>query len=182
MNEARWQRLFSPTFLAVAGSAVLAFLIFLTTLQLTINGSNHPYVTDVGEIQNALPRWGTIHFTGYPLFTAIGSLFVTIGHWLGLEPAAGGSVYSAVWGAITVVVLAYLLIVLSIRPIIAASTALLFGLSTSLWVDASIAEIHTMTMALTLGALVAAVCWQRTGSRHDLYWLAFLTGDRKSVV
>ena len=177
MNEARWQRPFSPTFLAVASPAVLAFLIFLTTLQLTINGSNHPYVTDVGEIQNALPRWGTIHFTGYPLFTAIGSLFVTIGHWLGLEPAAGGSVYSAVWGAITVVVLAYLLIVLSIRPIIAASTALLFGLSTSLWVDASIAEIHTMTMALTLGALAAAVCWQRTGSRRDLYWLAFLTGQ-----
>lgn len=177
MSNSWWQRPFSPAFLSVVGPATLAFLIFLTTLQLTINGSAHPYVTDVGEIQNALPRWGTIHFTGYPLFTAAGSLFVTVFRWFGLEPAAGGSLYAAVWGAIAVGVLAHLLIILDMQPLIAASTAILLSLSTSVWVDASIAEIHTMTMALTLATLTAAICWRRTGSKYHLYWLAFLAGQ-----
>ncbi|MCB8942507.1 MAG: DUF2723 domain-containing protein [Ardenticatenaceae bacterium] len=177
MSSLWLKRPFRAPHLAVWGTAVLAFLAFLSTLQITVNGSNHPYVTDVGEIQNALPRWGTIHFTGYPQFTALGSLFVTIFRGLGLAPAAAGSLYAAVWGAVTIGLLVYLLLLLEIRPLFAASTALLLGLSTSFWVDASIAEIHTLTMALTVATLIAAIRWQRTGSQRDLYWLAFLTGQ-----
>ena len=35
----------------------ISSIIFAITLQTNINGSTHPYVTDVGELQNALPRW-----------------------------------------------------------------------------------------------------------------------------
>lgn len=158
-------------------TAVLALAIFLTTLQLDINGSSHPYVTDVGEIQNALPRWGTIHFTGYPQFTALGSLFVTVISWTGVQPALAASLYAAVWGAVAMAALVYLLMAFEVRGETAVVTALLFALSTSFWVDASIAEIHTMTMALTFLCLLYAVYFGRNGRRADLYWLAFWTGQ-----
>ena len=35
-------------------AASLSFLLFLTTLQTYINGSENRYATDVGELQNAL--------------------------------------------------------------------------------------------------------------------------------
>lgn len=158
------------------GVALISFLIFLTTLQLHINGSNHPYATDVGEIQNALPRWGTIHYNGYPLYTLIGSLFVTILRGVGLAPAVGASLYSAVWGAISVALLAQLILTLGARPLVAAVTSLMFALATSIWVDASVAEVHTMSMALTFVTLWYAVRFGRGGQIPDLYWLAFWGG------
>lgn len=161
---------------AIYGAALIAFLLFLTTLQLHINGSNHPYATDVGEIQNALPRWGTIHYNGYPLYTLIGSLFVTILRPVGVTPAVGASLYSAVWGAISVALLVQLMLVLGVRPLSAALTSLLFALSTSIWVDASVAEVHTMSMALSFVTLYFAVRFGRGGQKRDLYWLAFWGG------
>jgi hypothetical protein len=162
--------------IAVLLTGIIAFLLFLTTLQLDINGSSHPYVTDVGEIQNALPRWGTIHFTGYPLYTFLGSVFVWLMGLFGLAPAAAASLYSAVWGGVAISLLTYLGITIGVPPLAAAATALLFSLATSFWVDASIAEVHTMTMALTFGAILAAVRYGRDGRKSDLYWLAFLAG------
>ena len=154
-------------------TAVVAFLIFLSTLQTGPNGSPHPYATDVGELQNALPRWGTIHFSGYPQYTFLGSLFVTILRPI-MPPAVSTSLYSAVWGAVAVALLFWLMTELDVRNWIAGMTAVLYALSTSMWVDASIAEIHTMTMALLFGILVTAVRFNRTGAQKDLYWLAFL--------
>lgn len=162
---------------AVVATVLLALALFLSTLQWEINGSANPYATDVGEIQNALPRWGTLHFTGYPQYSAIGSAFVTLLRLLGIAPAAGASLYSAVWGVVTLGLFAALALTLAAPPVAAVTTALLLGLSTSMWVDASIAEVHTMTMALTLAALLAAVRFRRSGQRGDLYWLAFLAGQ-----
>jgi hypothetical protein len=84
---------------ALVLAAAATLLIALSGLQWQINGSQSPYATDIGEIQNALPRWGTLHFTGYPLYTALGSLFVTLLRWLGVQPASGASLFSAVWAA-----------------------------------------------------------------------------------
>ena len=156
---------------------MVALVLFLSTLQMEINGSGHPYATDVGEIQNALPRWGTLHFTGYPQYTAIGSAFVTLLRPLGIAPAAGASLYSAAWGAISLALLVGLAVTWGAPPVAAVVPALLLGLSTSMWVDASVAEVHTMTMALTLAALMAALRFKRYGRRGDLYWLAFLAGQ-----
>ena len=46
-----------------------------------------------------------------------------------------------------------------------------------MWIDSSIAELHTMTMALTFAALLAAIRFGRTAHKADLYWLAFLSGQ-----
>ena len=88
--------------LAVLLAMLLAFVLFLTTLQTIPNGSLHPYGTDTGEIQNALPRWGTLHFPGYPLYSFLGSGFVSLLQLMGIAPATGSSLFSALWGAISV--------------------------------------------------------------------------------
>lgn len=156
------------------GLALLA--IYLSTLQWQINGSSSPYATDVGEIQNALPRWGTIHYAGYPLYTFLGSLFVTLLRVLGVPPAAGASFFSAVWGLVAALLLYALQRRLDVRSSLAALCALLSGLATSLWIDASLAEVHTMTMALMLGVLILALDVGREGGDARLRWLAFLFG------
>jgi hypothetical protein len=163
--------------IAVLGTALLAFALFGSTLQLDINGSRDPYATDVGEIQNALPRWGILHFRGYPSYSMLGSAFVTLLRVVGLQPALGASLFSALWGAVSVALLVALALFLHVPPAAAAVSALLLALSTSFWVDASIAEIHTMAVALTLGTILIALRYHRHGEQRDLLWLAFLGGQ-----
>lgn len=152
---------------AMAGAA----LLFLSTLQTTVNGSPSPYATDVGEIQNALPRWGTIHWTGYPLYTFLGSAFVTLLRWAGVSPAAGASLFSALWGVVTIGLLVVLLHELDVPGPLAALGALIAATSRSVWMDASLAEVHTLTMAFTVATLLFALRFGRGGRRRDLLWL-----------
>jgi hypothetical protein len=154
-------------------AAVLALAAYLSTLQWDINGSQSPYATDVGEIQNALPRWGTIHFTGYPLYTVLGSIVVAASRAIGLTPAAGTSLVSALWGALAVGWLTWFLIDLGAEPHLAFLSSLLVGLSTSFWIDASIAEVHTLTLVWIIASLHFAWRFGRSGERKDWLWLVF---------
>jgi hypothetical protein len=173
-SQSEWRS--SPN-TAVIVSALVAYILFLTTCEFGINGSQHPYTTDVGEIQNALARWGTIHYTGYPLYTALGSIFVTLLQVVGISPAMAGSMYGAAWGAIGIGLLTRLILDFEVQPLIAVVSAVLFALTTSFWVFASVAEVHTMTMALSFATLLVALRYQRTGQKKYLYWLAFLAGQ-----
>ena len=150
----------------------IALVLYLSTFQAIVNGSQSPYTTDVGEIQNALPRWGTIHWTGYPLYTCLGSLFVTLLRWVGVPPAAGASLFSALWGVVSVGLLVALLQELGGSGPLAALGALVAATSTSVWMDASLAEVHTMTIAFTVAALLFALRFGRSGRRRDLFLLA----------
>ncbi|MBP6786477.1 MAG: DUF2723 domain-containing protein [Candidatus Promineofilum sp.] len=155
-------------------AVLIAAALYLSTVQTHINSSGHPYTTDVGEHQNALPRWGTIHHSGYPQWTALGSLFVTGLRLFGVEPAAAVSLWSLLWGLVTVALLVALAFELGVAGPFAALGALAAGLTTSVWIDASIAELHTMTMALTVATLLFAVRFGRSGRRADLLWLVFV--------
>ncbi|MDX1413642.1 MAG: DUF2723 domain-containing protein [Candidatus Promineifilaceae bacterium] len=152
---------------------LIAFLLYLSTVQLHINGSNHAYATDVGEIQNALPRWGTIHHSSYPLYSALGSLFTTTLMSLGIPPAAGTSLFSAVFGAITVGLTVLLALEIGISGLSSAIGALVVAFSTSIWIDASLAEVHTVTLAFSVATLLFAHRFGRYGTRTDLLLLTF---------
>lgn len=152
----------------------IATLLYVSTFQTTINGSLSPYTTDAGEIQNALPRWGTIHWTGYPLYTFLGSTFVTLLRWIGIEAAAGASLFSALWGVVSIGLIVALLQELKTPGPVAALGALIAAASTSVWMDASIAEVHTMTTAFTVATLLFALRFGHTGERRDLLWLTFV--------
>ncbi len=139
-----------------------------------VNGSASPYATDVGEIQNALPRWGLLHPSGYPLYSILGSTFVTVLRGVGIQPALGSSLFSMMWGLIGVGVLVLLALELGVSGPMALVAALCVGLSTSLWMDSSLAEVHSMSLAFTLTSLWLAVRFSRTGRRRDLLWLAVI--------
>lgn len=154
-----------------------ASILFLTTLQTTINGSNSPYTNDTGEIQNVLPRWGTLHWTGYPQFSFLGSLLVSVLRLAGIEPAAGASVVSAVWAVIAIA-----FVILIIRelgsPIEAAVLGSLFlAVSYSFWMDASVAEVHSLTTAFTVIILYFALRFGKSGKKSDLLWLVFFSSQ-----
>ncbi|MGD2178818.1 MAG: DUF2723 domain-containing protein [Anaerolineae bacterium] len=155
-------------------TTVVALALFLSTLQADINGSRHAYAKDVGEIQNALPRWGLIHYSGYPLYTATASLFVNALWGVGVEPAASASLYSAIWGAVTVGLLSVLAHELGVSWSASALGALTVAASRSVWVDSSLAEVHTLTLALTVATLIFAVRFGRDGDRRSLLLLTFL--------
>ncbi|MFN2256292.1 MAG: hypothetical protein ACK2U6_18790 [Candidatus Promineifilaceae bacterium] len=155
----------------------LAGVAYLSTYQIHISGSWSPYATDVGEIQNALPRWGLIHHSGYPQYSALGSLFVTILRPLGIAPAAGASLFSVMWGLVTVALLVILAMELDVPGPFAALGALAAAVSTSIWIDASLAEVHTMTLAISVAALLFALRFGRYGKRSDLLWLVFVSSQ-----
>ncbi len=155
----------------------VALALFLSTLQTGVNGSDSPYTTDVGEIQNALPRWGTIHWTGYPLYTFLGSTLVALLRLAGVPPAAGASLFSALWGVISVGLLVALAQELGIPGPLSVLGALAAAASTSFWMDSSLAEVHTMTTALTLATLWLALRFGRSGRRRELVLLALAFGQ-----
>jgi hypothetical protein len=151
----------------------LALALFLTTLQTTINGSDSPYTTDTGEIQNALPRWGTVHWTGYPQYSITGSLIVTLLRPLGIAPAAGASLVSALWATVAVGLLIVLARDLGAPMPAAVLGALFVAVATSLWMNASLAEVHSLTLVFILASLWLALRFGRTGRRRDLLLLTF---------
>lgn len=155
-------------------SMLAALVLFLSTVQTIVNGSQSPYTTDVGEIQNALPRWGTIHWTGYPLYTFLGSLFVTFLRWAGVPPAAATSLFSTLWGVASVGLLVALLQEIGVSGPLAALGALVAATSTALWMDASLAEVHTLTTAFSIATLLFALRFGRSGERRDLVMLALV--------
>ena len=152
----------------------VACALFYSTFQTTANGSPSLYTTDVGEIQNALPRWGTIHWSGYPLYTFLGSLFVTILRWARIPPAAGASLFSVLWGVVSVGLLVELLREIGVPGPLAAMGSLVAAASTSLWMYASIAEVSTFTTAFIVATLLFAFRFGRSGERRDLLLLALI--------
>ncbi len=152
----------------------LALLLFLTTLQTSVNGSPSAYTMDTGEIQNALPRWGTIHWPGYPQYCLTGSVLVNLFRLLGIQPAAGASLVSALWGGLAVGLLIRLAYEAGASGPAALAGGLVLASSTSFWLDASLAEVHTLTMVFTLAILWLALRFGRAGRRSDLLWLAFV--------
>ena len=65
-------RLWAP----VLGAGAVAAALYGATLMSVVSGCTSEYCADVGEFQVALATWGTVHYTGYPLYMLLGSPFV----------------------------------------------------------------------------------------------------------
>ena len=162
--------------LLIAVIVVAACIAYLPTAQPDISASPHHYFTDVGNVQNALSQWGTLHSSGYPLFSLVGAGFVTLLRGLGVAPALGASLFSTVW-AVAALVGFYLLIVawLADRLVALAATALL-GLGWAYWLFGSYAEVYSLSYFVVVLALYAAFKADRTQQPIWLYVLAICLG------
>ncbi|MBN1285196.1 MAG: DUF2723 domain-containing protein [Anaerolineae bacterium] len=126
---------------------------YLLTIQPDVNGSGHPYMIDVGEIQVSLNLWGTIHYTGYPLYTVLGASLTAIFRALGAAPALGASLVSTLFSLAALAVLYALLTARGVCPGVAGALTLLLGLTESYWIHSAVAEVYslyTLFVALAL--------------------------------
>jgi 4-amino-4-deoxy-L-arabinose transferase-like glycosyltransferase len=145
-----------PGLLAV----VLLTAVYWLTLQRDINGSGHDYMIDVGEIQVALNLGGTIHFTGYPLFTVLSTLVTAVARLFGMVPAAAASLSGLVWSVLALLVTYAIFWRLTQDAWISAAGVLLLGLVETIWIHSVIAEVYSfsllcLTLSLWLGLRLA---------------------------
>jgi hypothetical protein len=165
-------------------------VVYASTLQTHISGSfqestpdqilKNEYIKDVAEIQVALNAWGTIHHTGYPLFAILGNLFTMLFRAVGVEPAAAASLYAMAWGVVTLGACGLLLWRLTDNLVAAVLSVVLLGVARSIWIHNVIAEVYSMSLAITALMFLVALwpaCWSGAWStRRRVWWLALLGG------
>ncbi|MDQ4075497.1 MAG: DUF2723 domain-containing protein, partial [Chloroflexota bacterium] len=159
-------------FLLLAATTIL--LLYLTTLQTDVSGSPSEYTLDTGEFQNALSLWGTLHHTGYPLYSLLGSPFVGVVRALGATPAMAASLFSLLWAMGTLAMVVVLVEELGGRRLVGVTAALLLAATHSFWLHSVIAEVYSLALFL-----VALTLWLTLRCRRDptrLPWLGLLLG------
>ena len=151
--------------------------VYLLTLQRTVVGiCAVDYCADIGEFQVALPLWGTVHHTGYPLYMLLGSPFVILLRWLGVEPAAGASLFSFVWQILALAGLMGLIHRLTDNPWLAAAIGLAVAAVEPIWVHGVIAEVYSLSLAFAVVILYLAVDLKADWSDRRGWLLAFVSG------
>lgn len=142
------------------GLVVLILLLFVYsgTLHRDVGSSDHQYMNDTGEIQVALNLWGTIHYTGYPVFTVLGASLTHLLRAIGLSPAAATSAVSTIWSLLGLGI-TYLLIAHFSEgdDAIASLVVLALGLVETFWVHSVIAEVYSFSLLLTSMVLLLAI-------------------------
>lgn len=146
-------------------------LIYGWTLQKDINGSSHDYLLDTGEIQVALNLWGTIHYTGYPLYILSSSPLTHLLHGAGLSPAAAASATSLIWSLLGLSlfyrVLCY---IVAGNTILSGLAVMALGLVETFWLHSIIAEVYSFSLWLISLAFLLALRLQKEW--QPTKWLA----------
>jgi hypothetical protein len=163
--------------LPVVAALAIIGAVYLLTLRRTVVGiCLLDYCADTGEIQVALPLWGTIHYTGYPLFMLLGSPFVTLLRWAGFQPAMGASLYSFMWEMIAMGLLMLLIGRLTANYWLAAAIGLAVAFIEPMWIHGVIPEVYSLAMTLSVIILWLAVDLRAGWSDRRGWLLAFACG------
>jgi hypothetical protein len=162
---------------AVIVALLLLTAVYLLTLQHHVNGSANDYLLDTGEIQVALNVWGTIHYTGYPLYTMLSALLTTMFCTAGLEPAAAASLPSLLWSLLALA-LAYRLLQQLVPGSrwLTAGGILALGLGETFWMHSIIAEVYSFSLLLATAVLLVGLHLNQQWSRRNWLLGLFLLG------
>ncbi len=150
--------------------------LYVSTLMWDINGSDSRVADDIGEYQVAMALWGTVHPTGTPLYMLLGSPFVTLLKNFGITTTAGASLFSSLWALGSVVLVIIILFELNVRPYLALLTGISVGMTRSMWVHGSIAEVYSLWMFLLLFVLYMSIKLKCNWSYKIGWLLAFFVG------
>jgi tetratricopeptide (TPR) repeat protein len=110
------------------------------------------YVGDSGEFSLTLKTLGIAHPPGYPLFTIMGHVFVSLSGFL--KPALAANLYGVILAAAGIPAL-FFLIDGRQRPLIAGVMLLVWAFSPAYWEETNGIEVYALNLALvaTLSAL-----------------------------
>jgi len=169
------------------GVAVVSALAYSSTIMFSFNGGDSPYTDDTGEFQMALTLWGVPHHTGYPLYMLLGSPFVNLLRFFGVPPALGSSLFSMMWTLIAVVGVAMIVWRLTQRLEdaktqsffifhLSFAIALVFALTRSVWIHASIAEVYALNMTFEVAIIWLTLDLMEKWDDKRGWLLAFVGG------
>ncbi len=158
----------------LALALLLLLALTLPLLQTIPNGAEHYFMIDVGETQIVLNTWGTLHATGYPLYVMLSSAAVAFLRGLGLSPALAPAIPSLLYGLAALALVYTLMRRLTGRSWLPAAVVVLYGLTRTVWIHLSIAEIYSFGLLILAGLLTLALWPDRLPGR--LGGLALLGG------
>jgi len=130
-------------------------LIYLRTLCPTV------YLGDSGEITTAIVKGGIIHPPGYPLFSLLGGAALSLVPFG--EPAYRIGCLVALFAALAVGVLYFVLRETGASRWASVISAAVFGASFTLWSQSTRVEVYSLHVLLALTALLGALRYRRTG-------------------
>ncbi len=138
---------------------------------------------DSASFQTVVGHWTITPRQAYPLYYALGSVFV----WLHTgEPARAMNVASAVYGAAAVGVASWLAARITRSAVAGAGTGLFLAFSYTFWSQAITAEVYTLHLLLMGTATLAVVRWSerqtlaRLAAFYAVYALGF--GNHLSMI
>ncbi len=151
-----------------ASAGVAALILYLACLPPSVTGE------DSGELIAAAYTLGIPHPPGYPLWTLLGYAAT---HALPFGSIAWrAAALSAAFGALTVWLLAELVLHLFSRRDVAWVSAMALALSREFWEQSIVAEIYTLGAFLVLLAVSLILAWHRWRHRAMLYAAAAAAG------
>ncbi len=154
-----------PAVLLLTGGFLFLYLL---TLCRTV------YLGDSGEIATAIATGGIVHPPGYPIFSLLGRLFLTLVP-VG-EPAfrIGCLVAAAGAGAVAAVyAIAREAGTSRVAAVVGAAT---FGTGYTFWSQCTRVEVYSLHVLFGLLVLLGALRYSRTGRRRDLALVALAAG------
>ena len=159
--------------LAGVGVALFTFVLYLRTLAPTVLYLHSPFLLDAAMLQMQVCVLGITHPTGYPSYLMLSHLFTYLPFG---DCAYRANLASAAYAALAVLVVFAAGYVLSRRVVAAATGALAFGVGTTLWSQAVMAEVYTLNALLVALALLSLLIWRERMRDRYLLLSAFLVG------
>jgi hypothetical protein len=118
---------------------------------------------DTGEAQTVPPLLGTMHPTGFPLYSIVGFVMSAVTGPFA-APALAMNLLSAVCLAVTAAAAVALSMLLTGRLAIAVATGMGVAVTPAVWALGVRADVHALHVALVALLLVALVGWERARS------------------
>ncbi len=155
LGSRRWA-LEVPHFLVVF-SLVIALYAYTTPRYVAFE--------DDGLFLMNMEFFGVAHPPGYPLHTALGSIFYHLLPWG--SPAFRGHLFSGFAGAITCVAVYWIIAMLTRGRVPAYSAALGYGASMTFWSQAIIAEVYTLNTMMFFIVFGMCMCYASHAKRTE---------------
>jgi len=150
-----------PSIFSVAAACIVATIAFWAYTRTLLPGVD---LGDTGGFQAAVLWPEHSARRAYPLYYTLATPFVRA---FSLEnPARGLNLFSAIWAAIAVGLLAFFSGRLTKSPLAGAAAGLLLAFSFTFWTQAIIAEVYSLHLALVAGCLVALAAY----AAHPTTW------------
>lgn len=130
------------------------------------------FLGDSAKFQFVGKILGTAHLPGYPLYTVLNYLFVSVIPKGTL--AFRVNLLSTCFSLLAVLVFFDLLTRLRIRPVIAFITVLMYALTYSFWRFSIIAEVYSLNILLLIFVLDLLIHWRQSKANWAFYSACFL--------